>query len=61
MKQKLEDILSFQWNKGNIEKNWIKHEVLNSEYEQIFFNESLIIADDLKHSHRKTMVCFRSY
>jgi len=53
MKNNLEDIEGFQWDKGNIEKNWLKHKVLNSEYEQVFFNEPLIVADDLKHSQKE--------
>ena len=40
----------FDWDEGNIDKNWIKHQVSNSECEEIFFNIPLIIADDRKHS-----------
>ncbi len=40
----------FQWDYGNIDKNWLKHKVSNNECEQIFFNEPLLIADDKKHS-----------
>jgi len=50
MKNNLEDIEGFQWDKGNIEKNWLKHNVLNSECEQVFFNAPLIVANDDKHS-----------
>lgn len=46
-------IEGFQWDKGNIEKNWVKHKVLHLECEQIFFNEPLIIADDVKHSKKE--------
>jgi len=53
MKSKLEDIEGFQWDKGNIEKNRLKHKVLNSECEQVFFNEPLIVADDVKHSQKE--------
>ena len=53
MKNILEDIEGFQWDKGNIKKNWLKHNVLNSECEQVFFNEPLIVADDLKHSQKE--------
>ncbi len=53
MKNILEDIEGFQWDKGNIEKNRLKHKVLNSECEQIFFNEPLIIAVDLKHLQKE--------
>jgi len=40
----------FQWDKDNIEKNWLKHKVSPIESEQIFFNEPLIILDDPKHT-----------
>jgi uncharacterized DUF497 family protein len=44
------DITGFQWDDGNLSKNPEKHGVSNSESEEIFFNEPLIVADDLKHS-----------
>jgi len=53
MKNILEDIEGFLWDKGNIEKNRLTHKVLNSECEQIFFNKPLIIADDLKHLQKE--------
>ncbi|MHB1055988.1 MAG: BrnT family toxin [Thermoleophilia bacterium] len=40
----------FQWDKGNLLKNWEKHEVSASECEQIFFNQPLVVAEDKKHS-----------
>ncbi|MFH1856217.1 MAG: BrnT family toxin [Candidatus Omnitrophota bacterium] len=40
----------FQWDEANFEKNWLKHQVTASESEQIFFNQPLIIADDVTHS-----------
>lgn len=53
MKNSLEDIEGFQWDKGNSEKNWLKHKVLNSECEQVFFNEPLIVANDVKHVQKE--------
>jgi uncharacterized DUF497 family protein len=47
---KLSSIIGFEWDKGNIDKNWIKHKVSPSECEQIFFNQPLFVTDDLKHS-----------
>jgi len=41
----------FQWDEGNINKNLHKHHVENWECEQIFFNEPLIVLNDLKHSN----------
>ncbi|MBN2009733.1 BrnT family toxin [candidate division KSB1 bacterium] len=40
----------FEWDSGNAEKNWINHKVTRNESEQIFFNEPLIVATDIKHS-----------
>ena len=40
----------FDWNEGNTDKNWLKHKVSPSECEQIFFNNPLLIQDDIIHS-----------
>ena len=40
----------FQWDEGNIDKNFLKHQVQAWECEQVFFNEPLIVFDDSKHS-----------
>lgn len=50
MLELLEQCGGFQWDKGNSEKNWIRHQVTNNECEQVFFNKPLIVADDPKHS-----------
>ncbi len=46
----LSECSGFEWDQGNIGKNWIKHNVSPVECEQAFFNEPLIILDDSKHS-----------
>jgi uncharacterized DUF497 family protein len=38
------------YQKGNSEKNWVKHRVSRSEIEQAFFNRPFIFADDVRHS-----------
>ena len=43
----------FDWDDGNIDKNWKKHKVTPSECEQIFFNLPLIIQNDAKHSEKE--------
>ena len=53
MKNIFDSIEGFQWDKGNIDKNWLKHKVLHIECEQIFFNEPLIIAGDANHSQKE--------
>ena len=46
----LESIEGFGWDEGNNDKNWIKHQVSNSQCEELFFNSPLLLADDKKHS-----------
>ena len=42
--------LTFLWDKGNTEKNWLKHRVSNTECEEVFYDPSKRIAKDLVHS-----------
>ena len=44
----------FQWDAGNLEKNWHAHQVSAGEIEQAFFNRPVIVAGDLKHSRVET-------
>jgi uncharacterized DUF497 family protein len=44
----------FQWDQGNSEKNWVKHRVSPFECEQIFFNQPLVVADDMGHSKQES-------
>jgi len=43
-------VKGFEWDEGNISKNWEKHEVTHLECEEIFFNEPLIVQPDEPHS-----------
>lgn len=49
-KKILTDCTGFQWDRGNLEKNWIKHRVSIAECEQVFFNHPLVVAPDVEHS-----------
>jgi uncharacterized DUF497 family protein len=40
----------FDWDEGNLLKNWEKHRVSASECEQVFFNRPLVAGLDEKHS-----------
>ncbi|MGE0884603.1 MAG: BrnT family toxin [Blastocatellales bacterium] len=40
----------FDWDDGNRDKNLIGHQVTSSECEEIFFNQPLVVADDVRHS-----------
>ena len=52
-----DDLLSkctgFEWDKGNLLKNWKEHGVTGSECEQTFFNHPRVVAPDLKHSGKE--------
>jgi len=50
MENEFANFVGFQWDRGNIDKNLIKHNVENWECEQIFFNRPLLVLDDPKHS-----------
>jgi uncharacterized protein len=40
----------FEWDAGNIEKNWERHQVSAAECEQVFFQRPALIAPDPRHS-----------
>jgi uncharacterized protein len=50
MKSMLENVVGFEWDEGNSNKNWHLHNVTDGECEEVFFNLPLIIAADKKHS-----------
>ena len=43
----------FIWDKGNKDKNWLKHKVTNEECEEIFFDKNKKIFKDKLHSKRE--------
>lgn len=45
----LPEPISFEWDKGNIDKNLLKHKVTNKEAEEVFENRHFMI-EDKKHS-----------
>jgi uncharacterized DUF497 family protein len=49
----LQNCTGFDWDEGNANKNWFKHKVTPSECEQVFFNQPLVVQDDLKHSNNE--------
>ena len=52
--KQLYNCTGFDWNEGNTSKNWLKHKVTPSECEQVFFNQPLVVMNDLKHSKKET-------
>ncbi len=49
----LASVIGFDWDAGNARKSQDKHVVLQSEAEQIFFNQPLIVLADEKHSQNE--------
>ena len=43
-------VVGFDWDEGNARKSAEKHAVVQSEAEQIFFNQPLLVLLDEKHS-----------
>ena len=43
----------FEWDEGNIRKNWEKHQVAPTEYEEVFFNQPLVAADVKRHLYKE--------
>jgi uncharacterized DUF497 family protein len=46
----LAGLTGFEWDEGNLSKNWEKHKVSALECEQAIFNKPLIALPDERHS-----------
>jgi uncharacterized protein len=46
---RLRECIGFQWDDGNLTKNWDSHDVSETECEQVFFNRPLIARRDTRH------------
>ncbi len=46
----LEGCTGFDWDDGNLEKNWELHRVPFWEAEEVFFSEPLVVRPDREHS-----------
>jgi len=47
---RLSPVEGFNWDEGNIEKNWEKHHVSYVECEEVFLSRPLLVAEDERHS-----------
>jgi uncharacterized DUF497 family protein len=47
------EIVGFDWDSGNSRKSTDKHDVSQSEAEQLFFNTPLLLLPDGKHSQKE--------
>jgi len=48
-----DSIIGFDWDEGNKHKNWDKHQVDFRECEEVFFNQPLLINEDIMHSFQE--------
>ena len=46
----LPNLVAFDWDKGNKDKNVIKHGVSNKEAEEIFVDRNILVMEDVEHS-----------
>ena len=49
----LEQCVGFDWDEGNLGKNWAKHHVSDGEAEEVFFNDPLVAGADPSHSKKE--------
>ena len=49
-------ITGFDWDSGNSRKSADKHDVSQSEAEQLFFNSPLLLSPDVKHSQKEVRI-----
>ena len=50
MEDVIPEPIAFEWDKGNVNKNLKKHSVTNEEAEEVFSDNSILVAEDAKHS-----------
>ena len=44
------ELLEFEWDRGNREKNFVKHNVTNAECEEVFFDPHKRILKEILHA-----------
>lgn len=47
---RFDESTDFEWDKGNEDKNWLKHQVSKNECEEVFFDIKNIVFKDFLHS-----------
>ncbi len=55
--------IEFEWDSGNRDKSYLKHEVTIKEAEQVFLKKKAILARDTKHSatERRYLILGQDY
>ena len=46
-------LIGFDWDSGNARKSADKHDVSQSEAEQVFFNQPILVLPDIEHSQKE--------
>jgi len=46
----LTNCAGFEWDEGNLHKNWERRRVTAEEAEDVFFHEPLVVGGDVRHS-----------
>lgn len=49
----LPGILEFEWDEGNLEKNYKKHQITPKEAEEVFVSEESFYSEDIKHAQKE--------
>ena len=47
-------LFEFEWDRGNVEKNWIRHKVSAKECEEVFFDSEKREYPDPVHSEKES-------
>jgi hypothetical protein len=47
------ELEGFDWDAGNLTKNWDRHRVVPTECEQAFFNRPIVVGDDEPYCGRE--------
>lgn len=50
---KQDNLVEFEWDKGNIDKSYKKHCITANQTEEIFLDENLRVLPDVKHSQKE--------
>lgn len=46
-------LIIFEWDKGNQDKNYLKHGIAPRRAEEAFLDDKLILIEDIKHSQKE--------
>ena len=53
MAEELARATGFEWDEWNAGKIWERHEVSPAECEQVFFNNPIVVSEDVRHSKQE--------